>query len=212
LTRELGWSSRTFSLGGTERRALESRIIKEAQDVRSQVGEIFFWMAKPGENEDRDRRAVKLISEHSRGVNFQLVGGPVVSRSFGEDHFLDSITRFVYESLQQMGKDLARLPDPSPIRICATQHCPRLFVRDGKHLHCENHRGAKVSRSADENRRYKFIRDNLRTSLRKLGKKIVSGRVMSARDGVWKDKCLTQIHIDRTKRIEKRPIEYLRAD
>jgi hypothetical protein len=109
-----------------------------------------------------------------------------------------------------MTKDLACLPELSPIRICAAQQCPRFFVRDGKHLYCEEHRGARSSRSTDENRRFKFIRDNLRIPVRKLQNKIESGRLERARDGVWKDKCLTRIHIDRTKGIKKRPTEYLR--
>ena len=54
-------------------------------------------------------------------LDLQLVKGRVVSRSFGADHFLDSISRFVCDSLQQMSKDLARLPEPSPIRICEMQ-------------------------------------------------------------------------------------------
>lgn len=210
LMRELGWSLHTVSFGGPERRALESGIVKEALEVRPQVAEILCWIAKPGENAERDRRAVKIISEHYGSVSLGLVAGRVVSRSFGADHFLDSISRFVYDSLQQMNEDLARLPEPSPIRICATQYCPRFFVRDGKHLHCEKHRGAKATRSPDENRRYKFIRDNLRTPIHKLEKKITSGRLASARDGAWKLKCVTQIHINRTRRIKKRPIDYLR--
>jgi hypothetical protein len=127
-----------------------------------------------------------------------------------KEHFLDSISRFVCDSLQPMSENLARLPDPSPIRICAAQQCSRFFVRDGKHSYCEKHRGVKGSRSTDENRRYKFIRDNLRTPIHKLEKKISSGRLESARDGVWKDKCVTQIHTDRTKGIKKRPTDYLR--
>ena len=173
---ELGWSLHTVSFGGPERRALESGIVKEALEVRPQVAEILCWIAKPGENTECDRRAVKIISEHYGSVCLELVGGRVVSRSFGADHFLDSISRFVYDSLQQMSKDLARLPEPSPIRICMTQHCSRFFVRDGKHLHCEEHRGTKVSRPTDENRRYKFIRDNLRAPIYKLRNKIASGR------------------------------------
>ncbi len=200
-----------YRFGGAERRTLESSILKEARKARSHVAEILCWIAKPGEDRECDRRAVGTISKHCEGVNLELVEGRVVSRSFGADHFLGSISRFVYDSLQQMSKDLARLPEPSPIRICEEQDCTRFFVRDGKHFYCGKHRGNKASRSTNENRRYKFIRDNLRTLVRKLEKKIMSGRIASGRDGEWKLKCMTYIHIDRAKGIKKRPIDYLRS-
>jgi hypothetical protein len=210
LMHDLGWSPPSELISREERRALVSRMAKETQEIRTQVGEILRWIARPGENAESDRRAVEMISEHSHGVKLQLVSGGVVGRSFEEEHFLDSISRFVCDSLRQISKNLARLPEPSPIRICEIQDCHQFFVRNRKHIHCEEHRGAKASRSTDENRRYKFIRDNLRTSLRKLGKKIASGRLVRARDGKWKDKCLRQIHIDRKIGIKKRPTDYLR--
>jgi hypothetical protein len=210
LMHDLGWSPPSKFDSSAERRALVSRMIKEAREIRSQVGEILCWIANPGKNEESDRRAVKMLSEHSHGVKLQLVRGGVVGRTFEAEHFPDVISKFVCDSLQQFGKDLARLPEPSPIRICKIQDCHRFFVRDRKHIYCEEHRGAKATRSTDENRRYKFIRDNLRTSLGKLKRKIGSGRLLRARDGIWKQKCLTEICNDRTKRSKKRPTDYLR--
>ena len=211
LMHDLGGSPPAELNSRAERWAWVSKIIKEAQQSRKEVGEILCWIVNPNENEERDRRAVKLISEHSHGVKLHLVNGRVVGRSFEAEHFLDSISRFVCDSLHQISKDLARLPEPSPIRICDLQGCHQFFVRDRKRMHCGEHRGARASRSTDENRRYKFIRDNLRTPVRKLKKKMISGRLASARDGVWKQKCLTQIHIDRTNGIKKRPTYYLRT-
>ena len=187
---ELGWSPQVL---GIKRRSLEFCIVKEAREARPQVREVLFWIANPGENVGRDRRAVELISKHSQGIKIQLIAGRVVSRSFGMEHFIDLISRFVCDSLCQIGEDLARPLEPSPIRICETQHCPRFFVRDGKHLHCEKLRSVKVSRSTDENRRYKFIRDNLRIPAGKLKKKVASGRLENARDGIWKLKCVIQM-------------------
>jgi hypothetical protein len=211
LMHDLGWSPPSELSSREERRALVSRIIKEAREIRTQVGKILCWIATPGEDAESDRRAVEMISEHSHGVKLQLIHGQVVGKTFEGEHFLDSISRFVCDSLHQISKDLARLPEPSPIRICKIQDCHQFFVRDRKHIHCEEHRGAKASRSTDENRRYKFIRDNLRTPIHKLKKKIKSSRVARARDGVWKLKCLIQIHIDRTNGNRKRPTDYLRV-
>ena len=211
LMHDLGASPPAELNSRAERLAWVSKMIKEAQEIRKEVGEILSWIVNPNENADRDRHAVQLISEHSHGVKLQLVNGRIVGRSFEAEHFLDSISRFVCDSLHQISKDLARLPEPSPIRICDLQSCHQFFVRDRKHMHCGEHRGARASRSTDENRRYKFIRDNLRTPVRKLKKKMMSGRLASARDGVWKRKCLTQIHIDRTNGIKKRPTYYLRT-
>ena len=208
LMKDLGWSP---PIWGLERRTLQSAVVKEAREVRPQVREILCWIAKPGENAERDRRAVNLISEHNHGVKLELFEKHVVSRSHGMEHFLDLISRFVSDSLCQISKDLAILPEPSPTRICETQHCSRFFVRAGKHLYCEKHRGVKASRSTDQNRRFKFIRDNLRTPIGKLEKKITSGRLTSTRDGMWKLKCVTQIHIDKSRGIQKRPTDYLRA-
>jgi hypothetical protein len=210
LMHDVGWSPPSELILGAERRALVFRMIKEAQEIRTQVGKILCWIASPGENAESDRHAVEMISDHSHGIKLQLVFGRVVGRTFEAEHFLDLISRFVCDSLHQFSKDLARLPEPSPIRICEIQACHHFFVRDRKHKRCEEHRGARTSRSTDENRRYKFIRDNLQTSLLKLGKKIASGRLVRARDGIWKQKCLTQIHKDRTNGIEKRPTDYLR--
>src|ERR1700676_1968269 len=197
LMHDLGGSPPAELISRAKRRAWVSKMIKEAQEIRKEVGEILSWIVNPNENADRDRHAVQLISEHSHGVKLQLVNGRVVGRSFEAEHFLDSISRFVCDSLHQISKDLARLPEPSPIRMCELQGCHQFFVRDRKHTHCGEHRGARASRSTDENRRYKFIRDNLRTPVRKLKKKMMSGRLASARAGVWKRKCLTQIHIHR---------------
>jgi hypothetical protein len=207
LMYELGWNPPTELTSAAERKALVSDIIKEAQEVRTQVREILYWIANPDENGELDGRAVKIISEHSRGIKLEPLDKRHVGRSFGAERFLDSISRFVCDSLQQIGH-VVRLPEPSPIRICETQHCHRFFGRDGKHIHCEKHRGARAYRSTDQNRRYKFIRDNLRIPLRKLEKKI--GRLAGAQDGVWKQKCLSQIHIDRNKKIKKGPGYYLR--
>ena len=172
-------------------------------------GAVVALILRHGPGRELDGRAVKIISEHSRGIRLELIDRRHVSRSFGAERFLDSISRFVRDSLQEIGH-VARLPEPSPIRICETQNCHRFFVREGKRIHCEKHRGARAYRSTDENRRYKFIRDNLRIPLRKLEKKIMSGRLPGTQDGVWKEKCLSQIHIDRIKKIEKRPGYYLR--
>jgi hypothetical protein len=60
----------------------------------------------------------------------------------------------------------------------------RFFVRDGKQLHCGKHRSVGVSRSTDENRRYKFIRDNMRIPVRKLEKKIMGGRIAKHGTGI----------------------------
>jgi hypothetical protein len=210
LMRDVGWSPPSKLTSTAERRALVSRMVKEAREIRTQVGQILYWIATPGENAESDRHAVEMISEHSHGIKLQLVRGGVVGRTFEAEHFLDVISKFVCDSLQQFSKDFARLPEPSPIRICEIQACHHFFVRDRKLIRCEDHRGVKAGRSTDENRRYKFIRDNLRTHLRKLGKKIVSGRLVRARDGVWKQECLTRIHIDRTNGTMKRPTDYLR--
>lgn len=210
LIHDVGWSPPSELISRAERQALVSRMLKEAQEIRTQVGQILYWVTSPGENEESDRHAVEMISEHSHGDKLQIVRGGIVGRTFEAEHFLDVISKFVCDSLQQFSKNLARLPEPSPIRICEIQSCHHFFVRDRKHIRCEEHRGAIASRSKDENRRYKFIRDNLRTSLRRLAKKIASGRLVRARDGKWKEKCLTQIHIDRTNGIKKRPADYLR--
>jgi hypothetical protein len=51
----------------------------------------------------------------------------------------------------------------------------------------------------------------MRIPVRKLVKKIASGRLVSARHGEWKESCLSQIHIDRNNGIKKRPTDYLSA-
>jgi hypothetical protein len=211
LMHDLGWSPPSELISTEERRALVSRMIKEAREIRTQVGKVLRWIANPGEDAESDRRAVEMISEHSHGVKLQLFHEHVVGKTFEGEHFLDSISRLVCDSLHQISKDHARLPDPSPIRMCKIQVCHQFFVRDRKHIHCEEHRGAKASRSTDENRRYKFIRDNLRTPIHKLKKKITSSRVASARDGTWKLKCLIRIYIGRTNGNKKRPTDYLRV-
>ena len=114
---ELGWSLRVEAIWAAERVTLESRIIKEAGEVLPQVKEILFWIAEPGKNMERDRRAVKTIADHFQATDLSLVKERVVSRSFGTEHLLDAICRFVYDLLQQANKDLACLPDQSPIRI-----------------------------------------------------------------------------------------------
>jgi hypothetical protein len=88
LMHDLGWSPPAQLNSGAERRAFASKMIKVAQEVRTQVREILCWIVNPGENTDRDRRAVNIISEHSHGVKLQLVDGRVVGRSFGTSIFL----------------------------------------------------------------------------------------------------------------------------
>ena len=70
----------------TERRAVVFKMIEEAQEFRTQVGEILCWIANPGRKPEYDRRAVNIISEHSHGVKLQLVVGRVVGRSFGTEN------------------------------------------------------------------------------------------------------------------------------
>ena len=212
LMHDLGGSPPAELNSRAERWAWVSKMIKEAQEIRKEVGEILCWIVNPNENAERDSRAVKLISEHSHGVKLQFVNGRVVGRSFEGEHLLDLISRFMCGSLRQVSEDLALLPEPCPIRRCKAQQCPKFFVRDGKNLYCKKHRRVKTSRSTGQNTRYKYVRDHMRTSLRKLEKNITSGRLAIARDGAWKQECLRQIHIDRSKGIKKRPIDYLRAD
>ena len=57
LMHELGWSLPRYQFRGAERQAMESGIVKEAREVRSQVEEILCWIARPGENaESRQTR------------------------------------------------------------------------------------------------------------------------------------------------------------
>src|ERR1700682_2853352 len=102
LMYELGWNPPTELTSAAERKALVSDIIKEAQEVRTQVREILYWIANPDENGELDGRAVKIISEHSRGIKLEPLDKRHVGRSFGAERFLDSISRFVCDSLQQI--------------------------------------------------------------------------------------------------------------
>jgi hypothetical protein len=71
----------------------------------------------------------------------------------------------------------------------------RFFVRDGKQLHCGKHRSVGVSRPTDENRRYKFIRDNMRIPVRKLEKKIMGFEMAFYKRGGGIDYTISEVTI-----------------
>ena len=185
------------------RRVLNNKFVKDARLARPAIRAILGWVSRPGENQDRDRQAVETIAEHSSRVRsaIKVLDGRIVNQwreAKQESALLDFVSDFIRNSLEQFAPNLSRLPNPSPVRLCAFARCQQFFARDGKSLYCTRHRGLKGSRSAGENRRYKFQRDNLlrgdrATWIRKLDRKIERLEEKSkASDRDWKLEFLTK--------------------
>src|ERR1019366_8944051 len=72
------------------------RVIHDAREVRTQAREIMTWVARPGEDQERDKRAVAAVATHHDRIRTKLEIAGEIHRHFEGDNFLDLIAKLAF--------------------------------------------------------------------------------------------------------------------